>query len=285
MMQFRSWWLAAFSFLLAMGFVRGPVALAYVPPSAFLVKSLATKHVGPKGVRVRSKLTLGAKPTEGSASVAPEASIKVTTIYYSETGKVRSLVTDEAGQLLYSQEHTLQPEDRNASSRVVPHALLFDSHLNRLTKVLVAFGLPIRSEAELLAMKDEEARRASEVLSLSRWNRVPTWVMGWDGKESSSSTPQLWMEKDSFVPIRLISGSHEIRFEEYRQYGGFSYPRLISALEDGKVIYHEGLTDLLLNPPELKDPKKLTTVGFTEAGEAAPGLVRDLIRKCFESGR
>src|SRR5690606_38200329 len=52
----------------------------------------------------------------------------------------------------------------------------------------------------------------SEETRIKRWKSTLAWVFG-----KQDSGRQLWIEKDSFLPLRLMaSASREVQFEKYR---------------------------------------------------------------------
>ncbi|MCM2322240.1 MAG: hypothetical protein NDJ90_03155 [Oligoflexia bacterium] len=271
------------SALLGIAAIIAPLAAhAYVPPSAFIIKSMAAKHSGVKGIRVRG-LVSSFQGGESGGVAGPR--FHVSSVFIVEGGVVRSCASDEQGKVLFVAERKI------GATLDVPSAvdaLLFDSQFRRLATALKKQALPIRTEEELLAMKDEEERRASEVLSLGRWKKSQAWIIG--GKDEHAES-QLWVEKDTFLPLRLIvdlrasDGPREAQFDNFRFFNEFPYPRLITWVERNQAILREELSDILANPPELKNFGKPLATGMTEAGEAASSEVRDLLRKYFETLR
>lgn len=253
-----------------------PAAQAYVPPSGFIVKTMAAKHTGPKGVRVRSLVS--------SFDASNPARFRITSVFVADAGLIRSWVFDESGQQLYGGERKVASGGAPASVT----ALLFDSRLGRVQESLRKLGIPLRTEEELLALKDEEERRSIEVSSLGRWKKSIAWVLG--GKDTKADA-QLWVEKDTFLPIRLLTelqdsdGPREAQFENFRFYSEFPFPRLITWVVKNQALFREELVDFLVNPPELKTLHQPFTPGYTEAGNAAPSAVRDLISGYFEALR
>ncbi len=273
---------------LGLGLITLPVAWAYIPPSGFILKSILGKRASVKGLRIRSTVNA----MEGSR--VTEISFKQVMVYDAQSRTLKSHAYDLNGHELYSIERKL-PEVFTAQNARAGEALptvsslLFDSHLESTAAVLRAAGIPIRTDAELLQMKDEDERRASEIQSLARLRNQVAWVMGPGTKDLL--WPQLWVEKDGFLPLRMImkgeEGPTDLRFEAYRFQGAYAYPGAITAWKASKLdtdarqgVLREELIELSTTP----DPKELrasTSHGYTEAGNAADGATRDLIRRYY----
>jgi hypothetical protein len=156
-------------------------AYAYVPPSQFLIKTLAAKHAGIKSVRVKSVVTAF---EDGKAT---PLHFREVTIFDARSGTLTGWATDDSGQKLYEIE-------RKSGSLTTTGVLLFDSQEAVIAKSLRELGVPVRTEADLAVMKDEDERRASEVESLGRLNGEAAWVIG--GEKSA----RIWLQKDTFLP-------------------------------------------------------------------------------------
>ena len=277
-----------------LGLLVASPAFAYLPPSQFIVKNLVNKRSASlKSVRLKSHVTamLGGPGSEKPAG----AQLSVTTTYNVQSGALRVVVREEAGKDLYLLERapgTLPSVD----------TFLFNPRLDEVIRVLRDRGIPIRTEDELQAMQDESERRASEVEYLSRWKGTYAWVIGrrtslpGEIKDNGRIEPQLWVEKDSFSPLRLVlqnpgiaGGSPnwvDLRFEALRYTRGFSFPKSITLAEkDGTILLREELSDIGINPPAPKGEETLKTPGFTEAGNLASAETRALIQKFVETIR
>jgi hypothetical protein len=248
-------------------------AWAYIPPSSFIVKSTVAKHAGIKGVKIRSMVTQMEGELLGSTR------FKAMTYFNPQTGVLRAYAYDDRGQKLYAVE-------RREDSATAADALLFWRDERNVSAALKARGIPVRTEDELAAMATEEDRRASEQQRLTRWNSSIAWVIG--GPELDS--PQLWIEKDSFLPLRLIaaprpeSSSSEIvdlQFEGQRYHREFPFPRVVVALHKKQPLFRDEVQDvaLVLDAAEFRSS---VTPGFTDAGNSASGSLRELIQKYFE---
>ena len=259
-------WVAA----LLVSFWTAPAAQAYVPPSAFIVKSVAQKHAGVKGVRIKTQVKAleDGKPVEG-------ATFKTVTSYDPQRHLLRCWAYGAQNQVLFAVERT-----RNEFPPVIQ--LLLQHDVAELTKTLIGSGIPIKQEEELLALPDEEQRRAAEVTSLKRWQGTVAWVIG------NSSNAQLWVEKGSFLPLRFFSGDFEAQFANYRHFRGFPFPKTLKGGEPGaEPSIQEELLDHTVGPvtDDLKGkfPSGLSgEMGMTEAGRDAPSALRRLLENYFK---
>jgi hypothetical protein len=247
-------------------------ALAYIPPSQFIVKAIAGKHAGIKGLRISGTVTglNGDKPTE--------TRFKEITVYDPQKQMLRSWALDDSDRRLYGVE-------RGSESFNVVTSLLLDADVTAVTAGLKNYGVPIRTESELLALNDEESRRKAETASLARWNGGVAWVIGNTGNANS----QLWVEKDSFLPLRLIVSASadrpqfDIRFSGHRFFREFTYPRSVTSVgKDGALSFREELIELLVNPKLDAEFKNHFESGFTDAGNAAPLALKELIGRYFQ---
>ena len=92
------------------------------------------------------------------------------------------------------------------------------------------------------------------------------------------------MEKDTFVPMRLLTSDLDIRYERYRYTHEYPYPRAIFLYSGATGLMEDDLTEFAVNPSK-SEWKDVVATGFTEAGNAAPSGVRELIRKYYETLR
>jgi hypothetical protein len=246
-------------------------AWAYIPPSSYIVKSIATKHGGLKGARVRSVVTQMEGEKLGSAH------FKAVTYYNPQTQTLRAYALDDRNQKLYAVE-------RRPDAATGADALLFWSNPHALALALRARGVPIRTEDELSRMKDQDERRDAEMERLARWSGGVAWVIGKD-KE-----PQLWVEKDTFLPLRLIASPQpeadlvQLEMEGQRFYHEFPFPRVVTVVKKKEALLRDEVQDVTLSA-ETAEFKSPLTPGFTDAGNSAPSALRDLIRQYFEAVR
>ena len=266
-------------------------AQAYVPPSAFLVKTWVTKHSGFKGARIKSLVT------------APgNVQFKTVTLIDLSREVLRSGAYDLTGHLLYSVERNLG----TAGDARLFSSILFEPDLGATVRALKAAGIPIRREAELAQFNDDDERRNFEKTSLARWMGGVAWVIGGTGRVHTD--PEFWLEKDKFLPVRLIargdSGLWDAHYDGYRTYKEFPYPKVMTLFsspqepvslaggtpgapggaatvaEAPAFAFREELQEFHPDPSlaELKSPQKS---GLTAAGESANNGLRDAIASYY----
>jgi hypothetical protein len=261
------------------GIAWSGLSFAYIPPSHFIVKSIASKHAGPRLIRVRGQVTAleNDKPTG--------VHFKTVTYFNPQTRELKSWAMDDANQKLYLLERKTDKDKFPAGAEI-----LFETVPKTLGDTLKEKGVPIRSEDELTAMASEVERRTSETEFLSRWKNTVAWVVG---KRDKSDT-QLWVEKDSFFPIRLLLADKfddevaELQFEGFKYYKDFPYPKVTLGFKKGSVaVLRDDFTDLVAATDfKDKDFKETTaTPGFTDAGNSAPGALRELITLYYKTLR
>jgi len=117
---------------------------------------------------------------------------------------------------------------------------------------------------------------------LHRWNHSVAWVL--------VKSAQVWIEKDTFTPIRIIAPARtdtqlfDFQMENFKYFDEFSYPRVATLYEVGKKppVLRAELVDLILdlNPAAAELPKDRVE-GFTPAGDSAPSQIRDLIETYY----
>jgi hypothetical protein len=257
--------------LLAAACVLAPAAAwAYIPPSSFILKSLTAKHSGIKGLRIRSMVTVmdGEKPGN--------VHFKAVTYFNPATETLHAYAYDDRNQKLYAIER--RPETQSAAA-----ALLFWHDDRNLAIVLKARGIPVRSEEDLLKMKDEDERRSSEEEHLMRWNSAIAWVIG----GTKDGDAQLWVEKDTFLPLRLIAGPQpdsdlvDVQLDGQRYYHEFPYPKTITAIKRKQPLFKDEVQDVLV-ASETSEFRSTPMPGLTEAGNSASSALRELVQKYFE---
>jgi len=252
------------------------MAFAYIPPSQFIVRTWINKHGGVKNVKVRSNVTafVDDKPTD--------VHFKETTIYNSDTNTIKSWVSDDSDRKLFVIE-------KNAANLSTISKLLFMADSREVVRVLRDRGIPIRLEDELLAMRTELERTKSENESIARWNGGLAWVIG-SVNPPDAFNPQLWFEKDTFLPLRMIFVSpkdretYDFRVEGYRYSREFPYPRVLSVIKKGNgTLFSSQLLELAVNADQSKGSRgDSSTPGYTDAGNSLSSAQRDLIRQYYD---
>lgn len=248
-------------------------AWAYIPPASFILHEVAKKHTGYSTIRVRTQIVA----LDGNGNPTG-LRLRETTFVNSKDQSLRSWVTDESGKILYSTERVATTASKSMKTTVVA-SVLFDTNAVRMASVLKSAGIqiPQGKNADLT-----EENTGGGKMSLRRWNRSVAWVLG--------KNAQLWIEKDTFIPVRVIapprmeSQLFDFQMENFKNYDEFSYPRLGTLYEVGKKtpILKAELIDVALDPnlPASELPKE-SAEGFTDAGQSASSQARDLIETYY----
>ena len=232
-------------------------AFAYVPPSQFIIKTMASKRQGVRLVRIVSEVS-------GFDSGKPTGlRFKAVTVYNPLTHLMRSQALEDTGAELFGVE-------KSAESIPLSLMVLFDSNARTIVTALQHANIPVHSE-------DETEATAAESTALRRWNGSVAWVFGLSPTQKDSS--QLWVEKDTFLPVRLVAGEDDIQFTKYRYSQDLPYPRSSTlANRSGAVLLEEDVSELQVNPPIAVEHAPIAT-GYTDAGNASP--LKELIRKFY----
>ena len=259
------------------------VSFAHIPPGEFVVRNLAQKKLPFRSIRVKTQVSslADASPSGGS--------FRETTWFDASTGTVRSRAFDEAGRELFSIERKLSAEEVKLSPATRMIRLLFSSNSINLQRELVAAGIPIQAETE-------------QKPSLLRWRETVAWVFGGpqrspeekiairSGTPASATRPELWIEKDTFLPLRIVAqvGTQwlDATFEGYRFYKDFPFPKTIRLSRDGLPMIQVDQQEVAVGADvssELKKPLSVgQTGGLTPAGQAASEEIRSLIQMYYE---
>jgi hypothetical protein len=273
--------LASWAALLA-GLAPG-IALAYIPPSGFIVKSMVQKHSAFAGVQIKSRVTVyeGGKPSPQS--------FKVTTVFNARESRLFSVATDSADRRLYATE-------KKVSAIPPAGAVLFLAQSRAVAQILVANGISLTeaapeagTDSDPLAPPPVHPGGVAEGMSLTRWRDSSAWVIG--GRKGS----QLWVEKDTFLPLRLLfagggqaASALEIRFDSTRFFKEFPYPKLIGLYKGGVPLLQDEVLEITPYPESkgLKTPTlpglKLPSTGMTEDGNSAPRELREAVAQYYE---
>lgn len=228
-------------------------ASAYIPPSNFQIAQLAKKHRGLKSLRVKTRIT-------GTGTQIREIG------YFdasTKTWKARFL--DQNDRELYAFERKLGSGDSLAS------LLLFETNSEKILSALKTAGIPVVNTTELLALPGEPERRAAEKTSIARLDKKVGWVIG-DG------TPALWILKDEFVPLKLLYGGSEIRFEETKSVREFPYPRSISLYRGTDFVLKGEAMEVMVSP-DLSDMRAIKIEGLPAIPSSLTAEERSLIEQ------
>jgi hypothetical protein len=234
------------------------VAFAYIPPATFIIRTMAAKRSGVRSVRVVSQLTAwdSGKPTDHH--------FKVISVYDPQTQSFRSQAVNASGEELFGFE-------KNREEIPLIMRVLYDPNSKEI------FAALRRADIALGATGEDGA----EASSLRRWNGSLAWALGTD--PSGKVTSQFWVEKDGFIPVRLIMGEQDIQFNKYRYAQTLAYPRNIVTLNRAGVAqYQEDIQEVHINPALTPEEVSLAK-GFTELGNASPE--RGFIQKYYDGLR
>lgn len=248
-------------------------AWAYIPPASFILHEVAKKHVSYSTIRVRTNIVA----LDGNGNPTG-LRLRETTFVDTKETSLRSWVTDESGKVLYSVERLLNVPSKGFKTPAVAE-VLFDTNAVRMASVLKSVGIQI-PRGKSADVADENT--GGDKMSLKRWNHTVAWVLG--------KSAQLWIEKDTFIPVRVIapprneSQLFDYQMENFKYYDEYAYPRLGTLYEVGKKnpILKTELLDAVLDPnlPPSEFPKEKSE-GFTDAGQSASSQVRDLIETYY----
>jgi len=263
--------------LMGLSTVLSTHALAYIPPSEFIIKTMLQKKAALKLIRTRGSVigTIGDGSLTGTRFVEES-------LYDSSSGILRSVALDETGRELYSVERTLERDSSGKEPRALVSALLFENRMGNLLPLLRRWDIPIKQEEELLKLSDEAERREAEKTFFGRQKFASGLQVSWVIGEKSSN--QLWIEKDTFLPskLSLTSGDgYEIQFDSYRLTKEVPTPRLITVTRGNEKILRQEIQDVSVNSSELAETNRVVANGFTEIGNSADSEVRELIRRYY----
>ncbi|MEK6707040.1 MAG: hypothetical protein AABZ06_14775 [Bdellovibrionota bacterium] len=212
------------------------LAEAYIPPSQFIVKVMANKKAGGKTIQVKSVVKL-----------LPQSSgifFNSVTIWDGKARVLKSCAYDEKGRKLRCVE-------RNKDSFPLAVSLILDADTGDVTKRLKENAIPVLTEQELLKLPDEAQRYAAETEFLAQWPKPEkdaiSWVIGKRGK----GEPQLWIEKDQFLPLRVVltgDKGFDMYFDSFKFYNEFPFPSVIEfADKEGTLVLREEITAVTIN--------------------------------------
>ncbi len=237
-------------------------AFAYIPPSLFIIKTMASKRQGVKSVRIVSQVN-------GYDSGKPTGvHFKSITIYNPVTHTMKSQAFDDTGIELYGAE-------KSGESIPLSLAVLYSPNGNLICNALSRAEIPACSPAAATSSTDDAAVPARTVLR--RWNGSVAWALGADVTKKESA--QFWVEKDTFLPLRLLSGDQDIQFSKYRYSQELPYPRSSSlASRAGAMSLEEDVTEVQVNPSSAAEHSPVAA-GFTDAGKSSPA--KELIQKFY----
>lgn len=284
-------------------------AWAYIPPANFMLRTLAKKHKSYRQIVIRSTVSAPEGGTAGGLRFREE------TVFFPASGVLKSWAMDEQGNHLYETE-------ARGKSVAPASALLFEASIGQLEADLRGKGIPVLTANEYDALANEQpepqaaepahlaperareskaaapgnpairqAHPVPEKTFMTRWNSSTVWVIGADDPKAKATVPQVWLEKDTFLPLRLLASPGleaggelgDARFENYRYSREFPYPRTIffyHAPADKQPVLRDDLNDLIVDGGSDLSRAKVGQ-GFTPAGESAAAPLHELIRSYY----
>ncbi len=254
-------------FLTALFIVMGiGVAQAYIPPSHFIIKSMAAKRTGLKSVKIVSQV-IG----YDSSGKPNGQKFKVLTLYYPATKLMKSQATDPAtGAELFGVE-------KRGEALPLSLLVLYDPYNLEIASALRRNEIMVATDSDTAPPADKDKPAPAESTFLKRWNGSIAWVLGAD--KSKPDAPQLWIEKDSFLPVRIMTGSQDIQFTKYRHSQDLPYPRTTTqATRSGTLEVEEDTQEVQVNFSAKSEPAPFAN-GYTDAGNSSP--LKELIRKYY----
>lgn len=237
--------LTKFSFLFLATFVCGAFwAEAFVPPSYEVIHQIVKKNNALESSRFMHKVTFYNSSGEILKSFRED--------FYFNQEQALIRIQNENGHWVASKVQNFQ---KNYSPL---YDLLFSNKGAKAFSHLRALGLALRSEEENYQQSMEQFRESIftpemnlffkrygshivEVIRDSRWEE---------------GDPELWVEKDSYFPLKLVLPSepdgqmYEYRMEHFQPYETFFYPRLTHVLKDGNLWVTMETKEIKLSEPK-----------------------------------
>ena len=257
------------------------VGSAFIPPSEFIIHQAVKKRFGTVSLKIRSQVATieGQQPTSVRFRLMTQVDV--------QTKKIRLRAYDDLGKELYAATHELPVDASAARSESALKSsgffyFLVDPRSDVVSNVLASLDIPLRTERQLASFETEAEKRAAEVTSLGRLDNLVAWLIG--PEKRSAFQPQVWIEKDTFLPVRLIAdcpeGRFDVRYRSYRFSKEVPYPRTVdvyAADAGGKLLMQETVQDVWVNPEGNEMARGFAGEGFTEVGNLAPTAIREFI--------
>ncbi|MBU6376079.1 MAG: hypothetical protein KGQ59_08795, partial [Bdellovibrionales bacterium] len=186
------------------------------------------------------------------------------------------------GRELYSVERSVSKPSSERDSKTLIAMLLFESRAGFVIPELRKWEIPVKLEDELLKLPTELERRSSEKTFLGKQKGPSGLQVSWVIGEKIGN--QLWVEKDAFLPSRLIlkqTDEYTFQFDSYRLVKEISLPRSVTVIKGAEQVFRQEFQDFSVNTAATVEAQKPVVGGFTEVGEAADAELRELIRKYY----
>ncbi|MEW6057779.1 MAG: hypothetical protein AB1540_14300 [Bdellovibrionota bacterium] len=167
-----------------------------------------------------------------------------------DTSFIRLL--DENGEELASHSRKLTGPNAGVLGRPTLYDLLMIRDEGAIFEHLKLRGLPLKNETELYSEKEGSLPYKPEsTVALTRHENRVAITIGSERQakdQQMPKAPQLWVEKDSYLPLRAVMPSApesgfsseplDFRFSQYQVYGNpksFLYPKSIQVMRDGRL--------------------------------------------------
>ncbi len=256
--------LAKLLFVLQATALFGTLGHAYIPPSAFIVKTWVGKHAHHKKLKLKTLVTTGDK-RQGATVQFKELFV------LTEAGVARSWAMNDSDQVLYYQE-------RGLKQLSLPSQLLFNSDSSDLMRHLIEKGIPILTDPQPEKVEQEYLKRMNDSVS---------WVIS--QKPLQKDGPQVWFEKDTFFPLRLVfstsesTRTYDLNYENFRR--DYLIPRFLTLRgSSGEVVLTGQVQDFGIQS-DIPKPLRSSAPGWTPLGESASANLKTLIQTYYQSLR
>lgn len=238
-------------------------AHAYIPPTEFLVSQITKRKQGFQNLTVTSVIQ------ELSKSGPTQVQFKETTLIDFSSGRLFSHAYEVEGRDSFAIQKSLS---RSSASGVPSFDdlnrppffdfLFFTADAPLVDLILFHHQLPILFGSALEKLSSEEDKRKAEKTFIRRWNQRIFWVITQNPvlQDAPPLSSELWIEKDSFLPMRfrtLIKGDVlEFWFENYRFVKDYAYPQEVTVQLRGQPLLKASLDKIEINrkikPTDLK---------------------------------
>lgn len=211
-------------------------ALGYILPSEYILRTWINKHSQLKKIKITQLVKLT------TSSIEFKEIIKYTTKKF----RFQSWIFDKKENLLSFKEKQL-----SALSLIMQ--LFLDKHSGKLAHSLNENKIPILTEAEIFAFETEEEQLSKRKQSFSRTDRGQiAWVIGEKKALQEINTPQLWFEKNTFLPLILAYENKagmvlKFEFSDYHFYDEFPFPHSITVTHSKELLISIQILEIIFN--------------------------------------
>lgn len=217
------------------GLLAGDIASAYVLPTEFILQILADKRRHLNIVDLSIQLT-----TELESQHAPAED----RVYLKNPERLRRVRQDE--------ETTTVEIVREGKAARGPEGDI--KRVKSTPDILPVLLMPVGASIEEMQVRMTKAVKAlgidTSVTALGRYEDRVCYIIGARAWEKNVS--QLWIDKETFLPLRLVLMDNKVRREtRWLEFGSSVtadwYPRVIEILEDGVRVERAEVTKIEMN--------------------------------------